>query len=220
MKRAASSILVATLAVMTLAGCQNLATRSTSETASDALTEEQYRRYLDNFKVDGKIALRAEDERATAFFNWEQKKGNYVISLYGPFGRGATYLRRTTKGVTLENAEHGYVGAPDAESLMRDVLGWQVPITGLQYWVRGLADPSAEITSERFDDEGFRTHLEQQGWSVTFKRPRSVNGWQLPGRLDAERDGMKVVMVLSDWDVPLAPGAKYTRDYPPPPRTY
>ena len=219
MNHAAPFSLLALLAALVLSSCQTTPARVGDE-ATKPISEEYHRRFLNHWQADGKIGLRYGDERANATFDWEQRNANYVIHLYGPFGSGATTVRRTSKGVTLENAERGYVGAPDPESLMRDMLGWQVPLSGMQYWLRGLTDPEAPIEGETFDEAGRLQAFTQLGWQVTFDRSQMVRGWTLPGRVRAEREDMQVTAVIKDWEVPLAPGAKPSAKRLPPPRTY
>lgn len=187
-------------ALLFLSACQ------TTPTIPEHLGQQQQAlARIPTWQAEGKIAINMEGQRQNASFNWQQQHDNYVIHLFGPFGQGATWLRRTSRGVTLENAEIGTRRAPDAERLMEETLGWQVPVTNLQYWIRGLTAPTPAPTMEEADERDLLSRLEQEGWQVTYHRYEVQEGWVLPAKLTAERDGIKVTIVVKRWQLAQAP---------------
>ena len=75
--------------------------------------------------------------------------------------------------------------AEDLQLLSRKVLGWDLPLDGLQYWVRGLQWPALEPPSPQDDDDKGRPKLLKQGdWQVAYLdwTPAGVSG--LPSKLD------------------------------------
>lgn len=193
--------------LLALTGCQTTPRQADVATAGEGVVPQSVLlpQFAPKWLAEGKIALKHQDESTNASFTWEQKHQNYVIRLFGPFGQGSTWIRRTSKSVTLENAKTGYRKAESAEALMEDLFGWQVPVSDLQYWIRGLVAPDvdAEVTEEVAT--GLILGLEQQGWAVTYESHQKVDGWVLPRRLVAVRDGMEVTLVIKRWDLPPAP---------------
>src|SRR5690606_22103807 len=122
--------------------------------------------------AEGKIALQLGKERESASFNWSQEHSNYSVHLFGPFGQGATWLRKTARGVTLESARNGVHQARTAEELMNNVLGWQVPVSNLQFWLRGLPAKKPKPTGLDRGAEGFVAELRQEGWQVSYSKHR------------------------------------------------
>lgn len=179
-----------------LAGCQTL------PRAPDLTAEQQAHRLpaLQHWEAEGKIALRLADDNQSAFFKWSQHRENYAIHLFGPFGRGTTWLRRTSHGVTLENAEVGHLQAETPEALMEELLGWQVPVSSLRHWVLGSVDPNHPVDYLELDAEGFASTLHQQGWHVEFQNLHRIQGWRLPGRIRAHRDQMRITLVVNRWN--------------------
>lgn len=188
------------LAALFLTACQ-----STPVLPSNAGQQQKALKQIHSWQAEGKIAINMDGDRQSASFNWQQKHDNYVIHLFGPFGQGATWLRRTSKGVTLENAEIGLQRAAAAEQLMEETLGWQVPVSNIQYWIRGLVAPKPAPTDERRDELGLLSTLEQQGWQVNYSKYETYNGWILPTKLTAERDSIKVTIVIKNWQLAMAP---------------
>ena len=45
----------------------------------------------------------------------------------------------------LTTSEHQSYYAADVESLTEQVLGWRLPLMGLQYWVQGMNSPARQL---------------------------------------------------------------------------
>lgn len=188
--------------LMVVSGCQ------TTPRQTLGSTQQEIALYgVKHWQAEGKIAIQMADDRQSASFTWRQDKADYTIHLFGPFGQGATWLRRTSGGVTLENAKTGVHRAASAEALMEDVIGWQVPVAGLQFWLRGLPAHKPQPTQLERDAEGALSHLQQQGWQVTYSRYELFDGWRLPSRILATRDDLRLTIVIKRWQLPELPPA-------------
>jgi len=71
-------------------------------------------------------------------------------------------------------------------------------VSGMHYWVRGLAAPDGAAQVQR-DAAGLMTRLEQSGWVINYDRYQSVAGLSLPGKLRLERDDIAVRLVIDEW---------------------
>jgi outer membrane lipoprotein LolB len=194
-----SLLLVSTCLVMALTGCQ-----STPQKAGGAQQDKLLYR-VPHWEAEGKIAIQTVNDRQSASFKWTQDNTLYAIHLFGPFGQGTTWLRRTSRGVTLENAKTGVHQADSAEALMQEVLGWQVPVTNLQFWLRGLPAKKPRPAKQERDSAGFVSRLHQEGWQVSYSRYEHFNGWWLPTRIQAERNDLRLTVVIKHWQLPDAP---------------
>lgn len=183
-----------------LSACQ-----STPQLPDNIKQQQKALARLSSWQAEGKIAINMRGERQSASFDWQQQRNNYVIHLFGPFGQGATWLKRTSRSVTLENAETGTRRANTAEELMEQTLGWQVPVSNLQHWIRGLAAPTPKPSRLINDETGLIATLEQEGWLVDYVRYENHEGWALPGKLTAKRDGIEVTIVVKRWQLASAP---------------
>lgn len=181
------------------------ACQSTQQLPDNVKQQQKALMRLPSWQAEGKIAINMRGERQSASFDWQQQRDNYVIHIFGPFGQGATWLKRTSRSVTLENAETGKRSADTAEELMEQTLGWQVPVSNLQYWIRGLAAPKPKPSHLQTDSSGLLATLEQEGWSVEYMRFENHEGWALPGKLRAQRDGIEVTIVVKRWQLTGAP---------------
>ncbi|ACL71622.1 lipoprotein insertase outer membrane protein LolB [Thioalkalivibrio sulfidiphilus] len=138
---------------------------------------------LEQWSLSGRIALDADGQQWHANVRWKERNGDYDIQFFGPFGRDAGRLRGDETGVNLRTPDGEYYNAPDPDRLVRDVLGYRLPVSGLRHWVLGLPAPGSG--SERsFDARGRLSLLEQSGWQVQYQRYRESVSPTLPDRLE------------------------------------
>jgi outer membrane lipoprotein LolB len=136
-------------------------------------------------------------------------EGRDDILLLSPLGQALAQLKRTPEGVELTTAERENYYAPDMESLTEKVLGWRLPIMGLQYWVQGKNSPLTSSAID-LDDEGRVTAIRQDGWEIMYSGYSSLGPVQaatpaLPavGRarlLQLRRNGLQIKLVVDKWD--------------------
>ena len=146
----------------------------------------------------GKISLDDGDDGGSGRLQWSVEPGHSELDFHGAMGRGAWHLQIGQDGVLLKMADGTEQAADDVNDLIQDRMGWPIPLDALQWWVRGLAAPGV-IENETYGSEGLLTSLRQFGWEVNFKRYASVDGVELPVRLNATNDNYRVKLAISRW---------------------
>lgn len=151
------------------------------------------------FRLTGRIAVKHEGLGFSGTLRWEHDARRDEVLLQSPLGQGVARIVRDGGGVTLTDADDKVYRAATVEALTREVLGWQLPLDGLEHWVLGRAAP--ESASRRtVGDDGRMTRLIQDGWQVDFERYQPVQGTMLPGRLEAAYgNDMAVRLVIDRW---------------------
>jgi outer membrane lipoprotein LolB len=190
------------LLLVTISGCQTFGRHQPP--AADKVTAEQQvlLSRLVRWQAQGKLKVVVKAGREFASFDWQQSGQNYAINFFGPLGYGSSWLKRTSKGVTLESPGHPVRFAATPEALLQQAVGWQAPISELQYWIKGLPAPAAKLESAAVGIGGIYTGFVQRGWQLTFSGHRLESGLWLPGRLVAERQGVVVTLVMTRWILP------------------
>lgn len=186
-----------------LSACSTQPARPTStpnEQWSNRLTALQR---LDSWDIKGRIAVKLEKDGGSASLQWQQRQSSYFIRIVGPFGKGTIELKGGPTGVSMENAQGQTVRALDPETLMLEALGWQVPLGGLQHWVKGIPDPEQSLDQLELDDDGRATSISQAGWLVNLERYRQQETLQLPTRLELINRKLKVKLLVRQWELPL-----------------
>lgn len=206
----AARALLSLLALLWLSACQP--TRHVP--LSDGSRQAQHLQHESRWQAEGKLALDFAGDRQSASFDWRQDKRNYTIHLFGPLGQGSTWLKKTGRKVSLESPKIARQTALSAESLMQENLGWQVPVSNIQYWIRGLNAPKPVADHIQRDANEFITELHQEGWQVTYQRYETFNGWYLPTKITAERNDIRLRLIIKQWALGEAPFVKPSHSKP------
>jgi outer membrane lipoprotein LolB len=98
---------------------------------------------------------------------------------------------------TLDGLPGGAREGADAESLLREATGWDIPVRSLPRWVRGLrAEPAQAVV--QFGADGRLARLAESGWTIDYTWPSAADAL-LPARIEARRDDARVRLVIDRW---------------------
>jgi outer membrane lipoprotein LolB len=145
-----------------------------------------------------RISLDDGDRGGSGKLQWQVEPGLSELDFHGALGRGAWHLQVRPRLARLQLADGTEQTAPGVGDLIRDQIGWPVPLDALQWWVRGLAAPGP-VENRTLDSNGLLISLRQFGWSVDYDRYDSFAGVQMPVRLDAKRDNYRVKLAINRW---------------------
>ena len=83
--------------------------------------------------------------------------------------------------------------------------GWSLPISGLDYWIRGLPRPQAEA-AHRFDAEGLTRSIRQDGWDIEYRDYFSADDEAppLPRRLTLMNETLTLKLAIERWQASTA----------------
>lgn len=146
----------------------------------------------------GKISLDDGEQGGSGKLRWDVRPGQSRLDFHGALGRGAWNLTIAPGEAVLREADGEVQTAAEVNQLVRDRIGWHLPVDALQWWVRGLEAPGA-VEETQFDAGGLLVSLQQFGWRVDFSRYESRDSLALPIRLNASRDNYRVKLAISRW---------------------
>ncbi len=154
------------------------------------------------FTIHGAVALRdGKQAQNASFYFTAQNASHYRLALYGPLGVGRTTLIGTDNGVTLQMSNGKVYSADSPEELMREQLGWSLPVSNLYYWVRGLPAPHTRH-HQQFDAYHHVIEMQQQGWHIDYENYMQVGNFDLPAKIRWQRGkNLRAVLVISSWKV-------------------
>jgi len=175
------------LLVLLLAGC------------ATAPVEVQRPAQLDApFAFNGRVAFRHGDQRESAGVRWVHHATEDEILLLAPLGQTVARIHRDMQEASLDTTDKHYT-SQSMEDLMQQVLGWQLPLAGLRYWVTALPAPEGDFKVER-DANGQLKTLSQQGWEISYSRYAADTADALPLRMKLQRDDMQVLLLIDEWE--------------------
>lgn len=170
--------------------------------------EQAWRRHSDRlaalteWELKGRVAIRVKEEGWSASLHWQQDRAAYVIRIIAPMGQGRYDLLGNASTVRLRMPDNRLLHAKDAQALLRDNLGWQVPVEGLAWWIRGLPAPGNTPETLKLDHRGRLKELQQDGWRVEYDRYGLYSGgMELPEKLTVERPDMRLRLLIHTWAI-------------------
>ena len=154
---------------------------------------------LQDWQFRGRIAVWLEKDAWSATLYWRETRDTYTLRVIAPLGRGTFELSGTAAGVELHTADNRILRAADPDALLRDNLGWHLPVSGLRWWVRGLSHPGVSPGHLEINDKGMLDELTQDGWQVEYQEYRPGAEPVLPGRMSLKNGAVRVRLVISEW---------------------
>jgi outer membrane lipoprotein LolB len=166
------------------------------------------------FDVYGRVAVRHDGDGSSGAVRWQRVGARDAVDLYGPTGSVVAKLRRAPGRATLDTSDGRHHEAVDARALSQDVLGWELPLEPLRFWVFGQPAPSLGAAEVEAGADGRPAQLRQGEWTVRWRDWRTVGGQAagdaaaigvveaVPARIDLERPGLAVKLVMSRWSDP------------------
>ena len=185
--------------ILTLNACSGVAVKNPNFVDKSAYQDRTDKlSAIAEWGLTGKISLDDGDQGGSGKLQWDVEPDQSELGFRGAMGRGAWHLNMRPEGAQLKLADGTEQTAADVNDLIREYVGWPVPLDALQWWARGLAAPGI-IENERFGPEGLLVSLRQFGWNVDFNRYDSVGDIELPVRLKATRNNYRVKLAISRW---------------------
>ncbi|UVE16992.1 lipoprotein insertase outer membrane protein LolB [Pseudomonas sp. LS44] len=184
-----------------LSGCAGLISHESLQGTGDPArwkTHKQQTTRLDGWQISGKVGIRAPKDSGSGTLFWLQRQDYYDIRLSGPLGRGAARLTGHAGAVTLEVANQGRYQATSPEDLLKEQLGWKLPVSHLVWWIRGLPAPDSK-SQLTLDSASRLSRLEQDDWQVEYLSYVEQNGYWLPERMKLHGRDLDVTLVIKDW---------------------
>lgn len=155
--------------------------------------------YSAPFDLTGRVRVNYDGRAFSSALRWQHAPERAEIWLLTPVGQALAHIVSVAEGATFTGADRRQIQAASVEALTLEALGWELPLTRLQYWVRGeIAPGSVPDLVER--DAGKRLErLGQDGWRIAFtNHPENEHGG-LPRRLDLVRGTHEIRFVIDSW---------------------
>ena len=154
------------------------------------------------FELNGRIGVQNGDEGMSGLLRWLHEPETDQLWFSSPLGSSVAMLVRDENGVELVSGPGPPRRAANAEVLTREALGWDLPLSGLEYWILGR--PAPATGTERIDRDpanGRLTRLVQHGWSIDFRRYLDTEWGALPALIHLEYGSLQIRLVVDRWEL-------------------
>ena len=154
-----------------------------------------------DFGLIGRISVQDEKQRFSSGVRWQHAGLDDEISLHSPLGQVMAQIVQDNEGARLTTSEQEVFFASDIEILTERVLGWRIPVAGLQYWVQGEHFP-ATVAIKHLDKEGRTVAINQDGWEINYASYFSAQSAQpaRPRVLVLNYEALRIKLVVDNWE--------------------
>ena len=189
------------LAVFLISGCVRVSTHTTQASYNQLspASRQAAAANIRSWNIRGAFSIIRNQKALLANYQWQQNGRYFTINIAGALNIAASVIQGRPGSVTLRQSATKVFHARSAEILMQQQLGWYVPVSYLQYWIRGIAAPGKY--QARFDRYGHLLWLRQLGWTITFSKFQTIRGIDLPKMLRLNRKNLKVKLVVKQWQL-------------------
>lgn len=152
------------------------------------------------FSLNGRVAVKLDDRGYTASLRWRHSATRDSLRLLSPLGSVVGEIEADSDGATLTTGDKKVYRSNDVQSLTREVLGWDLPLAGLRYWVTGRADPAAPVQAQSSDDKERLKSLMQNDWRIAYIEYFGDSA--MPSRLSLVYDRLNLRLIVEHWELP------------------
>lgn len=152
-----------------------------------------------SFDLIGRVAVSYDGRAFSSGVRWHHLPGRDEIWLLTPAGQTVAHIVSDGDGATLRGADRTQYSAPDVESLTRQALGWELPLTHLGWWVRGETAPGSAARDVERDHRARLVAFTQDGWQIVLAPDPSLEDGQLPRRLQLANGRHVIRLVVDSW---------------------
>lgn len=151
------------------------------------------------WSMDGRIGVQASERAWQANLYWEHDPAQDRLRISGPLSQGLVSIV-VQKDLIFVNEGNGVTSlSRDPDSMLRQRLGFSVPLSSLRYWIMGIPDPGSPSNRAHTDDRG--DDFEQADWLVSTDEMVKVAGWMLPRKLRVQGAGVKLKILADSWEL-------------------
>jgi outer membrane lipoprotein LolB len=151
------------------------------------------------FDLLGRVFVTYSGGAVTSNVRWEHAAERDEIWLMTPTGQTLAHIVDTPAGATLTRADQQQFRAASVEALTHRALGWTLPLSPLQYWVRGMPTPGSGPEVLERDKQNRLISFNQNGWrvSLTYHEAGELAG--KVRRVDLKDGTNEIRFVVDTW---------------------
>ncbi|MGB1110553.1 MAG: lipoprotein insertase outer membrane protein LolB [Gammaproteobacteria bacterium] len=172
--------------------------RSDAEIAALWQQQKERNEAIETWRLNGRIRMQSDAENWYASLIWRQKPVDYDIRLVGPLGSGTVLIKGGSGGVVLRTDKGETIRSSNPDNLFHRAMGWNLPVSSLNFWVRGLPQPGPAILD--WDNQGRLSGLHQHGWDVEFTEYFD-DAAHLPETIQLTRGEWHIRLDISRWKI-------------------
>ena len=174
----------------------------TTEIPDDWSSRRKALSRFNQWRLLGKVAVNHQEGNDSALIReWTQNGKRFFIEMSSAFmGMGTVRLAGSPDFLKITDSEGQVHSSRKPDQLIRETLGWTLPVEALYFWVRGLPIPDSEYQLF-FHPDGRIAYLRQLGWELHYDQHQRIGDLpRVPRSLTATRGHMlRLRLVMTQW---------------------
>jgi len=183
--------------LLALVACAPVRVRETPAATSAQQAREAQLKMRTNWTITAHIGVSNGKDGGSGDLVWTQNGARYEFTVHAPVTGRTWKLSGDAGSATLEGVDPQPDHDSDPERLLRERLGWDVPLASLGAWVRGMRAAGAARVD--YDAQNRPALIEQGGWKVEYRDWLADSDPPLPRKLFASRGSARVRVVIDNW---------------------
>lgn len=204
-------ILSAGLALLLLSACQTAPIKQKTTVWDDPLWQKHYKQLktFDQYYLKGRIGITQPNDSFSSNFLWRQRKADdFTFRMYGAFGQTYMILKVQPNLSTLDTGDDEHFEGHDAQQLLRGVSGWNIPVSLMQDWIKGLPT-GIQRNDLLINADGTLQQIKYLDYVVDYIRyqeaelPQATQSIHLkmPDKIKITQGGNKIILSIRSWDI-------------------
>jgi outer membrane lipoprotein LolB len=180
-----------------LGACAPVRVRETPAAQTAQASREAQLQMRTHWTINARISVSNGKDGGSGDLVWTQNADRYDFTVHAPVTGRSWKLSGDARGAVLEGIDPQPDTDSDPERLLRERLGWDVPLAQLGAWVRGMR--AAGPSQVEYDAQNLPALIEQSGWKVEYRDWLADREPPLPRKLFASRGNARVRVAIESW---------------------
>ncbi|HBV39793.1 MAG TPA: lipoprotein localization factor LolB [Erwinia sp.] len=158
---------------------------------------------ITQYQTRGAFAYLSDKQKVYARFNWQQTAPDrYRLLLTNPLGSTELQLDAQGDVVQLVDNKGKRYTSNDAEKMISQLTGMDIPLNSLRQWMMGLP---GESTDYKLDDQYRLREVnysrDGQQWTVTYQAYDNKQQPALPVNMELHEGDQRIKLKMDGWTV-------------------
>jgi outer membrane lipoprotein LolB len=155
------------------------------------------------YQTRGAFAYLSDKQKVYARFNWQQTAPDrYRLLLTNPLGSTELQLDAQGSVVQLVDNKGKRYTSNDAEKMISQLTGMDIPLNSLRQWMMGLPGDSTDYTlDDKYRLREVNYSRNGQQWTVTYQAYDNKQQPALPANMELREGDQRIKLKMDGWTV-------------------
>ncbi len=158
---------------------------------------------LSDWQMSGRVSIKTKDDSNIISILWLQKNDDINLRLYGSFGKTYARLIRENGLATLTVDDKSYTDT-NAQYLLWRVLGWNLPIDEMIFWVKGIPQEKSPVVTNieqqlKRDEQGYLLSFNYENWQAQYSKYKQFGSYRLPTKFKLTHPELSIRFSIQKW---------------------